>query len=332
MNNHARRNLILGVAITLVSAILLVTFGLHARAMTTDSKASQVAWSAASSANQVNPTLEVPPPKQEPCLSCHIFGEDKSLWTPVGRWLIFGTFGLLMVFGIYRSASVWKTHAPWKPLQARMADWLESRYAYRKPLGEVLNKPVHTWAQRWWYCLGGITAFLFVVQAITGILLAFYYKPTAAEAYSSIQYIETQVRFGAAIRMIHHWAANGMIVMCIAHMLRVFIMGAYRKPRELNWMSGAFLLLLTLVFGFTGYLLPWDQRAFWATTVGTDIAGSVPAVGNLVLVFLRVGWDVSEATLGRFYGLHIIITPLLTVTFMLAHFIMIRRLGVQKPL
>lgn len=332
MKNPARRNLILGVAITLVSAILLVTFGLHARAMTSGSNTGQVDWSAARAVNQVNPALEVPQPNQEPCLSCHIFGEDKSLWTPLGRWLVFGTFGLLMVFGIYRSTSVWKNRAPWKSLQARAADWLESRYAYRKPLSDVLNKPVHTWAQRWFYCLGGITAFLFVVQAITGILLALYYKPTAAEAYSSIQFIETQVRFGSAIRMIHHWAANGMIVMCIAHMLRVFIMGAYRKPRELNWISGAFLLLLTLVFGFTGYLLPWDQRAFWATTVGTDIAGAVPAVGNLALVFLRVGWDVSDATLGRFYGLHIIITPLLTITFMLAHFIMIRRLGVQKPL
>ena len=123
-----------------------------------------------------------------------------------------------------------------------------------------------------------------------------------------------------------------MIVLCVAHMLRVFIMGAYKAPRELNWISGVILLFLTLLFGFTGYLLPWDQRAYWATTVGTDIAGSVPAVGNLILVMLRVGWDVSEATLGRFYGLHVIITPLLTLTFMLAHFVMIRKLGVKKPL
>jgi quinol-cytochrome oxidoreductase complex cytochrome b subunit len=123
-----------------------------------------------------------------------------------------------------------------------------------------------------------------------------------------------------------------MIVMCLAHMLRVFIMGAYKKPRELNWISGVLLLGLTLLFGFTGYLLPWDQRAYWATTVGTDIAGAVPAVGNLILVLLRVGWDVSEATLGRFYGLHIIVAPLLTLVFMLAHFMMIRKLGIQRPL
>ena len=107
---------------------------------------------------------------------------------------------------------------------------------------------------KWWYCLGGITAFLFVVQGINGIMLAFYYKPTAAEAYYSILYIENEVRFGAAICMIHNWAANGMIVMCVAHMLRVFIMGAYKKPRELNWVSGVLLLFLTLLFGFTGYL------------------------------------------------------------------------------
>ncbi len=115
-------------------------------------------------------------------------------------------------------------------------------------------------------------------------------------------------------------------------MLRVFILGAFKPPRELNWLSGMLLLILTLAFGFTGYLLPWDQRAFWATTVGTDIAGSIPAIGNLALVFLRVGWDVSDATLSRFYGLHIIVLPLATVAFMLVHFMMVRRLGVKKPL
>jgi quinol-cytochrome oxidoreductase complex cytochrome b subunit len=180
--------------------------------------------------------------------------------------------------------------------------------------------------------MGGITAFLFVVQGITGILLAFYYKPTPEAAYSSIQYIETQVYFGAAIRAIHHWCANGMIVMCVAHMLRVFIMGAYKRPRELNWVSGVLLLILTLVFGFTGYLLPWDQRAFWATTVGSEIAGAIPAIGNLALVFLRVGWNVTGETLSRFYGLHVIVVPLATVAFMGAHFLMIRRQGIAKPL
>jgi quinol-cytochrome oxidoreductase complex cytochrome b subunit len=179
--------------------------------------------------------------------------------------------------------------------------------------------------------LGGITAFLFVVQSITGILLAFYYKPTPEAAYSSIQYIESQVYLGSAIRAIHHWCANGMIVMCVAHMLRVFIMGSYKAPRELNWVSGVLLLVLTLVFGFTGYLLPWDQRAFWATTVGSEIAGAIPSIGNLALVFLRVGWNVTGETLSRFFALHVIIVPLATVAFMGAHFLMIRSQGIAKP-
>jgi hypothetical protein len=280
----------------------------------------------------VAPTIEIPPPKQEPCLHCHINGENKNLWSPLARWTVFGTVGLAFIFGVYRSASVWIQRKPWKPLTIRAGEWVEERYHVAEPLSKILKKPVPTYALRWWYCLGGITAFLFVVQGLTGIMLAFYYKPTASEAYASIQFIENEVRFGSAIRAIHHWAANGMIVMCIAHMLRVFIMGAFKPPRELNWVSGVILLIVTLAFGFTGYLLPWDQRAFWATTVGTEIAGSIPIIGNLALVFLRVGWDVSDLTLGRFYGLHVIVIPLATVLVMLVHFAMVRQQGIKKPL
>jgi len=122
------------------------------------------------------------------------------------------------------------------------------------------------------------------------------------------------------------------VLMCFAHMLRVFIMGAYKKPRELNWVSGVTLFILTLAFGFTGYLLPWDQRAFWATTVGSEIAGGIPVIGDLALVFLRVGWDISALTLSRFYALHILIIPIITIGMMLAHFIMVRRQGIMKPL
>jgi hypothetical protein len=273
-----------------------------------------------------------PPPAQDTCLSCHIAGQNKGIWTPLARWTLFGSLGLLFGFGVYRSANTWVTRSPWKPLTNRAVEWVDDRYQVSEPLTKILNKPVPKYALRWWYCLGGITAFLFVVQGITGILLAFYYKPTPEAAYASIQYIESQVYFGSAIRAIHHWCANGMIVLCVAHMLRVFIMGAYKRPRELNWVSGALLLLLTLVFGFTGYLLPWDQRAFWATTVGSEIAGAIPAIGNLALVFLRVGWNVTGETLSRFYGLHIIIVPLATVAFMVVHFFMIRRQGIAKPL
>lgn len=140
------------------------------------------------------------------------------------------------------------------------------------------------------------------------------------------------MRFGAGVRSIHSWAANGMIVLCVAHMLRVFIMGAYKSPRELNWVTGVVLFLITLVFGFTGYLLPWDQRAFWATTVGTEIAGSIPVIGELALVFLRVGWDVSAQTLSRFYGLHVIVLPITVLATMGLHFMMVRRQGIARPL
>ncbi len=274
----------------------------------------------------------VPPPQKDPCLHCHISGEDKGLWTPLARWSLFGMLGLVFVLGVFRSASAWTTRQPWKPLSRRSYEWFDQRYEVSDGLSKVLNKPVPLYAVRWFYCLGGITAFLFITQAATGIMLAFYYKPTPEAAHASIAFIEEQVRFGAAIRAVHHWAANGMIVMCIAHMLRVFIMGAFKKPRELNWVSGVVLLILTLAFGFTGYLLPWDQRAFWATTVGTEIAGSIPIIGNLALVFLRVGWDVSGETLSRFYALHVIALPIFTLGLMGAHFLMVRRLGIARPL
>jgi len=322
----SRKALSLALLAAGLTAILLAAVFLHGKAY------QIIASSQGDGVASIKPAVEIPPPKMESCLSCHINGENKNLWTPLARWFIFGTFGLFFIFGVVRSVSVWTQRKPWKPLTVRAATWVDERYQISEPLSKILKKPVPKFALHWWYCLGGITAFLFVIQGLTGIMLAFYYKPTAAEAYASIQFIENEVRFGSAIRMIHHWAANGMIVMCIAHMLRVFIMGAYKRPRELNWVSGILLLVLTLAFGFTGYLLPWDQRAFWATTVGTQIAGAVPAIGNLVLVYLRVGWNVSEATLGRFYGLHIIVIPLATVAFMLAHFLMVRRLGVKKPL
>lgn len=271
-------------------------------------------------------------PEQDPCLHCHVKGEETGLWTPLARWMLFGTAGLFFAFGLVRGISVWRTRTPWKPLSLRAGEWIDVRYQISDPLSKILDKRVPAYARHWWYCLGGITAFLFVVQAVTGIMLAFYYEPTPEAAYASIQFIEQEVRFGAAVRMVHHWAANGMIVMCVAHMARVFIMGAFKPPRELNWVSGVILLVLTLAFGFTGYLLPWDQRAFWATTVGSEIAGSIPVIGDLALVFLRVGWDVTALTLSRFYALHVIVLPVTTLALMGAHFLMVRRLGVARPL
>jgi len=279
-----------------------------------------------------HPVILPVPPNTDPCLHCHIVGEETGIWTPLARWFLFGSMGLIFVLGVYRSASVWRSRKPWKPLTKRSYDWVDNRYEISEPLSKFLNKPVPKYATRWFYCLGGITALLFVIQGATGIMLAFYYKATPEAAYASIQFIESEVRFGSAIRMIHHWAANGMVVICIAHMARVFIMGAFKPPRELNWVSGVMLLVLTLAFGLTGYLLPWDQRAFWATTVASEIAGALPVIGDVALIFMRVGWNVTGETLSRFYALHIIALPIITVLMMAAHFIMIRRQGIAKPL
>ncbi len=334
-----RKFLRFGLAAIVVAAVgLLIFVTIHAQAKPPQTVIDAASvnspnWAAAGAAAQDNANaIKIPPAKTDNCLNCQIAGEDKGLWTPLVRWSLFGIMGLAFTFGVYRSTSVYVTRSPWKPLSTRSTEWVDERYNVSEPLQKVLNKPVPKYAMRWFYCLGGITAFLFVVQAVTGIMLTFYYKPTPEMAYASIQYIETQVRFGAAVRAIHAWSANGMIIMCTAHMLRVFIMGAYKKPRELNWVSGVLLLVLTLAFGFTGYLLPWDQRAFWATTVGTEIAAAIPVIGNLALVFLRVGWDVAGDTLSRFYSLHIIVLPIIVIGSMLAHFIMVRRLGIAKPL
>ena len=275
---------------------------------------------------------DTPEPEKDTCFQCHIQGEYTNLWTATARWAVFGVAGLVFLFGFARASSVWRTREAWKPIPTRVMEWINERYQLSEFMEPILSKPVPDWQRRWWYCLGGLTFFLFLVQGATGIMLTFYYKATPEAAYASIQFIETEVRLGSAVRAIHHWSANGMIVMACAHMLRVFIMGAYKKPRELNWVSGASLLIATLAFGFTGYLLPWDQRAYWATTVGTEIAGGIPVIGNLALVMMRAGWNVTALTLSRFYSLHVLIIPLITVGAMLMHFIMVRRQGLMKPL
>ena len=214
----------------------------------------------------------------------------------------------------------------------RVGDWFDERFDVRVPLEAFLKKPVPKHAIRWYFCLGGITFALFVIQGVTGILLSLYYRPTPEQAYESILFIMNNVRFGWLIRSIHSWSATLMIAFCIAHMLRVFITGAYKKPRELNWVAGMFLLLLTMAFGFTGYLLPWDQKALWGSTVGSEIVGAIPLVGDALLGLLRGGPDITGLTLTRFYGIHMLVLPVLVFTFLAAHFVIIRRQGISGPL
>lgn len=219
-----------------------------------------------------------------------------------------------------------------RTLADRAAAWLDERFEVLPGLQKFLNKPVPIHATRLPFCLGGVTFFFFFVQVVTGILLTFYYRPTTAEAYDSILFIMNNVTFGWLIRSIHIWAANLMIVSVILHMLRVYVYGAYKKPRELNWMAGVLLLVSTLGLGFTGYLLPWDQLAYWATTVGTEIAGSVPLIGQPIMLLLRGGEGITDLTLTRFYGIHVIVLPLAIILLLGLHFVMIRRQGISGPL
>jgi cytochrome b6 len=190
--------------------------------------------------------------------------------------------------------------------------------------------PIHT--QKVWYYLGGLTLFLFAVQIFTGILLLLYYRPSASEAYESVQFIVTQVPFGWLIRNVHSWSANLLIAAAFAHFFSVFFLKSYRKPRELTWVSGILLLFLMLAFGFSGYLLPWNELAFFATKVGTGIAGAVPLVGDFTMRLLRGGDDVTGATLSRFYGLHVAILPALSTALVALHLLLVQRQGMSIPL
>jgi cytochrome b6 len=216
--------------------------------------------------------------------------------------------------------------------RTRVGDWFDERFDVRVPLEAFLKKPVPKHAIRWYFCLGGITFALFLIQGVTGILLSLYYRPTPGEAYESILFIMNNVRFGWLIRSIHSWSSTLMIAFCVAHMLRVFITGSYKNPRELNWVAGMFLLLLTLAFGFTGYLLPWDQKALWGSTIGSEILGIIPGIGGWLLGLLRGGLEITGLTLTRFYGIHMLVLPVLVVVFLAAHFVIIRRQGISGPL
>ena len=183
------------------------------------------------------------------------------------------------------------------------------------------------------YCLGGLSFFMFLGLTVTGVMLMFYYVPSVDRAYSDIAALQTNVRFGQLIRNLHRWMAHAMVITVLLHMMRVFYMGAYKPPREFNWVVGVILLVLTLLLSFTGYLLPWDQLALWAITVGTNIAGSAPVLGGQTRFVLIGSFEVGPDALIRFYTLHVIGLPLLAAIFMSVHFWRIRRDGgLARPL
>ena len=213
----------------------------------------------------------------------------------------------------------------------QVRNWLDERFQWAELIGPLKEKTVPVHKLSHWYFLGGITLFLFLIQVFTGILLLLYYRPGVSEAFESVQHIMTRVQFGWLIRSIHSWAANLMIFAAFAHMFSVVFLRAYRKPRELTWLSGMLLLFLVLAFGFSGYLLPWNTLAFFATKVGTEITGRIPLIGHGLMVFLRGGEEVTGATLTRFFGFHVAILPGLTTLLVLLHLALVQYFGISVP-
>src|ERR1051325_10398957 len=207
--------------------------------------------------------------------------------------------------------------------------WLDDRLGISSIAKVARKKEIPLHRHSVWYYFGGMTLFLFGVQVGTGILLLLYYRPSAETAFESVQFIMTEVRFGWLVRSIHSWSANLMIATLFVHMFSVFFLKAYRAPREITWASGVFLFFLSLAFGFSGYLLPWNTLAFFATKVGTEVAGVVPFAGPFLVRFLRVGEEVTGATLPRFYGFHIAILPAVTTAILILHIFLVQKHGMH---
>jgi len=213
----------------------------------------------------------------------------------------------------------------------RVGEWLEERLGWKAVQELIEHKEVPVHRHSIWYYFGGMTLFLFVVQVCTGILLLLYYRPSSETAFESVQFIMTEVQFGWLVRSIHSWSANLMIAAAFIHMFSTLFLRAFRKPREATWVSGALLLFLSLCFGFSGYLLPWNKLAFFATKVGTDIAGVVPLVGPFMMRFLRGGDEVTGATLTRFFGFHVAILPATATVLLSIHLYLVQKHGMSTP-
>lgn len=213
-------------------------------------------------------------------------------------------------------------------MASKVMSWLDERLGLTTIYNTVLDRKVPK--VNWWYTLGSASLFLFLLQGATGIFLTVYYVPSPDHAYDSIQYIMKEVAFGWLIRGIHHWGASLMVLFVFLHMLRTFFYAAYKYPREITWLTGVILLLATLVMGFTGYLLPWNQRSYWATTVGTEIPGTAPLIGSFIERILRGGAELSAVTLARFYAVHIWFMPAVLLSVIGIHIYLVIRLGISS--
>jgi menaquinol-cytochrome c reductase cytochrome b subunit len=228
-----------------------------------------------------------------------------------------------------------------RDIQMAAVRWLDERYPFTKAVDEALYQRVPNFANAFYYCFGGMVFILIVLQLLTGILLALYYVPDAAHAaganapaYDSVNFIQDSVFLGWLIRGVHFWGANILIIMVLLHMARVYWTGSYRAPRELNWMVGVIMLLLILAFSLTGYLLPWDTKAYFATEVTIKIAGSAPPqqLGTFIKEVLQGGAVVGPPTLQRFFTIHVFLLPALIVLLMYVHFRFIRAHGISEPM
>jgi quinol-cytochrome oxidoreductase complex cytochrome b subunit len=209
--------------------------------------------------------------------------------------------------------------------------WFQERIPISgNDLRTLTNEPVPNHLKRWWFALGGTPAYLFLIQIVTGILLALYYEPSSITAYDSVRFITEEVNYGWYIRSIHKWSATLMVAAVILHQMRVFFTGAYRKPREINWMIGMSLLVCTLMLGFTGYSLVFEQLSYWGATVGANIAESVPLVGHLIKKMMLGGEIYNERTLSRFFVIHAALLPMAMVILIIIHIAFIRLHGVTE--
>jgi len=214
---------------------------------------------------------------------------------------------------------------------SKLYKWFNERLEIQAISDDISSKyvPPHV---NIFYCLGGITLTCFIIQFATGFAMTFYYKPTVAEAFTSVQYIMNEVNFGWLIRSIHKWSASMMVLMMILHIFRVYLTGGFKRPRELTWITGVIMACITVSFGVTGYSLPWDQIGYWAVKIVSGVPAAIPIVGDSMVELLRGGTSVGQATLTRFYSLHTFVLPWLIAVFMLAHFLMIRKQGISGPL
>jgi quinol-cytochrome oxidoreductase complex cytochrome b subunit len=209
-------------------------------------------------------------------------------------------------------------------------DWVDERTSLSGGLRWVLFRKVPK-GTNWFYTLGSATLFAFLSQAVTGVFLAMYYDPSPIHAYESARYITNDVFLGQFVRGMHKWGATAMMILIFLHLGRTFFFGAYKYPRELNWVIGVVLLVLTMVMALTGYLLPFDQRSYWATIVADNINGTGPLVGPYLADFLRAGPEFGATTLSRFYAIHMLLVPGALVALIVAHLWLVAKLGTTAP-